>query len=202
MTKGWITVCFAFAAVSAGPAYADMYTWVDKDGITHVSNLAPPSDVRVTKVARTAPRDPAREAGLGEMRALRERVDELSKEVAQSRNDALPPPYAPAPAMAFVPPAASPAPTVVVTVINQPAQPAQSDFAPSACDYTFGGCGSYFPYFPGYAYYAPPIQRGFHRPHHHRKWGATPTRQGQGALIPPLIPYPTSTHSAPGRRLG
>ena len=62
------------------------------------------------------------------------------------------------------------------------------------CDYTFGGCGAYF---PGYAYYAPPF-RGFHKPQHHRKWATTPTRQG--SLIPPLIPYPT--HPIGGRKLG
>ena len=89
MSRRWITVCFALAAAAAGPALADIFTWVDKDGITHVSNLPPPEDVRVTKVARAAPQGPrpraaAREAARpAEMRALRERVDELSKEVEQ-----------------------------------------------------------------------------------------------------------------------
>jgi len=193
VSRRWIAVLWALAA--AAPAYADIFTWVDKDGITNVSNMPPPEDVRVTKVARTAPRDAARDAAArqSEMRALRERVDELSKEVELSRNDGMPPPYAPAPVMAFSPPAAPPAPTVVVTVINQPAQPQQPEIAPSACDYTLGGCGSYF---PGYTYYAPPYQRGFHKPY--RKWAATPTRQG--ALIPPLIPY--TMHPVGGRRLG
>ena len=203
MSRRWIAVCFAWAA-AASPALADMFTWVDKTGITHVSNLPPPDDVRVTKVARAAPKDPAREAAreaarIAEMRALRERVDELSKEVEQARD--VPPPYAAAPLMAFAPPAA-PAPTVVVTVINQPSQP---EAAPSQCDYTLGGCGvGFFPgyagFFPGYANYGPPFQRGSHRPHHHRKWAATPTRQG--SLIPPLIPYPATTHPTGGRRLG
>jgi hypothetical protein len=198
MSRRWITVCFALAAAAAGPAMADIYTWVDKDGVTHVSNVQPPEDVRVTKVARAAPKDPAREAAareaarLSEVRALRERVDELSKEVEHSR-DATPPPYAAAPVMAFAPPA--PAPTVVVTVINQPAQ--QPEFAPSGCDYTLGSCGVGF--FPAYPYYAPPFQRGFHKPHH-RKW-ATPTRQSFG-IPPPLIPYPATTRSGGGRRVG
>ena len=199
VSRRWITVCLALAAAAAGPAYADIYTWVDKDGVTHVSNVPPPEDVRVTKVARAAPKDPARVAAaresarLAEMRALRERVDELSKEVEHSR-DAMPPPYAAAPAMAFAPPAAAPAPTVVVTVINQPAP--QPEVVPSGCDYTLGSCGVGF--FPGYTYYAPPFQRGFHKPH--RKW-ATPTRQSFG-IPPPLIPYPVTTHSPGGRRLG
>jgi hypothetical protein len=194
-----VTACFALAA--AAPAYADMFTWVDKDGVTNISNEPPPEGVRVTRVVRSAPKDAAREAAardaarMTEMRALRDRVEDLTKEVEMSRREAMPPPYAPAPAMAFAPPPA--APTVVVTVINQPAQ---SEPAPAACDLGYG-CGLGLGFFPGYTYYAPvgPYQRGFHKPH--RKWAATPTRQGSGSLIPPLIPYPT-TQISPGRRLG
>ena len=51
----------------------------------------------------------------------------------------LPPPYAAAPAMAFAPPAA-PAPTVVVTVINQPRRSPKS--ATLGVRFTFGGCGA------------------------------------------------------------
>jgi hypothetical protein len=203
MDGHWLmtSVVLALATgMTAGAARADIFTWVDKDGITNVSNEAPPEGVRVSKVVRTAPKDPAREAAArqAEVRALHARVDELSKEVEQSRNDALPPPYAAPPAMAFVPPA-PPAPTVVVTVFNQPAQ--QPEVAPAAgCDYTFGGCGVGF--FPGYAYYLPASQRGFHRPH--RKWSGapmpSPTRAG--ALIPPLIPYPAAPMGVGGRRLG
>jgi Domain of unknown function (DUF4124) len=188
-----VTVCFALAAVATGPACADIFTWVDKNGVTNVSNEPPPEGVRVTKVVRSAPKDAAREAAArtAEMRALRDRVEDLTKEVEQTRHDAMPPPYAPAPAMAYAPPPA--APTVVVTVINQPAQP---EPAPAACDLGYG-CGLGF--FPGYTYYAPvaPYQRGFHKPY--RRWAGTPMRQG--SLIPPLIPYP-ATHSSPGRRLG
>jgi hypothetical protein len=191
-----VAVCLALAA-AAGPAYADMFTWVDKNGVTNVSNEPPPEGVRVTKVARSAPKDAGREAAqrdaarTAEMRALRDRVDDLTKEVEQSRQEAMPPPYAPAPVMAYAPPPA--APTVVVTVINQPAQ---SEPAPAACDLGYG-CGLGF--FPGYAYYAPvaPFHRGFHKPH--RKWASTPMRQG--SLFPPLVPYPP-THSPPGRRVG
>jgi hypothetical protein len=200
MNGRWMMVCFVLAAAT-GPAHADMYTWVDKDGTTNVSNVPPPEDVRVTKVARTAPKDPAREAAArqAEMRALRDRVDELSKEVEQSRTAGIPPPDAPAPVLAYAPPAA-PAPTVVVTVVNQPAQAAQPEYAPSGCDYTLGGCGAFF---PGYVYYAPPFQRGFHKPQHHRN-RATPTRQTYWTpqpLIPPLIPHPVKS-PASSRRLG
>jgi hypothetical protein len=84
-----VTACFALAA--AAPAYADMFTWVDKDGVTNISNEPPPEGVRVTKVVRSAPKDAAREAAardaarMTEMRALRDRVDDLTKEVEQSR---------------------------------------------------------------------------------------------------------------------
>ena len=200
MTGQWMTVGMALVlAAAAGTARADMYTWVDKNGITNVSNVAPPEDVRVTKVARAAPKDPAREAAareaarLAEMQALRERVDELAKEVEHSRTDALPPPYAAPPAVAFAPPA--PAPTVVVTVINQPAQPEVTN---AGCDLAFGGCGAGF--FPGYTYYAPPNQRGFHKPHRGKWPTATPTRQNW-QIPPPLIPPPT-TQFIRGRRLG
>ena len=96
-----VTVCFALAA-AAGPACADIFTWVDKNGVTNVSNEPPPEGVRVTKVVRSAPKDAAREAAArtAEMRALRDRVEDLTKEVEQARHDAMPPPYAPVPAMA------------------------------------------------------------------------------------------------------
>ena len=182
-------------AMAASPAGADIYTWVDKDGTTNVSNVPPPENVRVTKVSHTAPRDPAREAAareaarLAEVRALRDRVDELSKEVEHSR-DAFPPPYAAAPVMAYAP---APAPTVVVTVINQPAQPEATN---AGCDLAFGGCGVGF--FPGYGYYAPPYQRGFHKPGRNRP-AQLPARQNW-QLVPPLIPPPAMHVS--GRRSG
>jgi len=184
-------------AMAAGAAHADMYTWVDKDGITNVSNVAPPEDVRVTKVARSAPKDAAREAAareaarLAEVRALRDRVDELAKEVERS-HDGFPPPYAAAPMIAAAPP--PPAPTVVVTVINQPAQP---DVSSAGCDGSFGGCGGGF--FPGYTYYAPTFPRGFHKPN--RKWPTQLPARQNWQLVPPLIPAP-ATHAVSGRRLG
>ena len=201
MRGQWMAVGVALGlAAAAGVARADMYTWVDKEGITNVSNVAPPEDVRVTKVARAAPKDPAREAAareaarLVEMRALRDRVDELSKEVEHSRSDAFPPPYAPPPAMAFAP--SPPVPTVVVTVINQP--PAQAEATNAGCDASFGGCGVGF--FPGYTYYAPPYQRGFHKPHR-GKWPTTTPARQNWQIPPPLIPSPT-TQVIGGRRLG
>jgi hypothetical protein len=203
MKGRWIMVGFALAALTS-PAHADIYTWVDKDGITNVSNLPPPADVRVTKVARASPKDPAREAAArqAEMRALRERVDQLSSEVEQSRSAGMPPPDAPPPVMAYAP--APPAPTVVVTVVNQPAQPAQPDYASSGCDYTLGGCGFYF---PGYTYVVPSFPRGVHKPQNHRH-RTMPARRTFGLtqplaspLIPPLIPHPVSQQPT-GRRLG
>jgi hypothetical protein len=201
MDGRWIVAGFVLA-VAAGPARADIYTWVDKDGITNVSNLPPPDDVRVTKVARAAPKDPAREAAArqAEMRALRERVDELSKEVEEARSTGMPPPDAPAPVMAYAP-APAPAPTVVVTVVNQ--QPAQPEYVSSGCDY-LGGCGLLF---PGYTYVVPSAPRGFHKPQHHRH-RAKPARQNVGIMQPlgspvaPLIPSPARVKQPTGRRLG
>jgi hypothetical protein len=196
MVRLLVTAGIVLTLAAGGSARADIYTWVDKNGITNVSNEAPPDGVRVAKVVRTAPKDPAREAAArqAEVRALRDRVDELAKEIEQARD--VPPPYAAAPVMAFAPPSPPPAPTVVVTVINQPLQAEQ----PAAgCDYGLGTCGvGFFPgYLPGYTYYAPAHHRGFHRPH--RKWAAP---RGQGSLIPPLIPYPPMSHPLGGRRLG
>ena len=194
MSRHLVLAGMIAALAAAGAAQADIYTWVDKDGITNVSNEPPPEGVHVKKVVRTAPKDAAREAAIrqAELRALRDRVDELSKEVEHARD--VPPPFAAAPVMAYAPPPAPPAPTVVVTVINQPAQAEQA--APPGCDYTLGTCGIGF--LPGYAYYAPPYHRGFHKPHRNR-W-ATPIRQG--SLIPPLIPLPAPTQPLGGRRLG
>lgn len=196
-----IGVALAFAA-AMGPAHADIYTWVGKNGEINISNLPPPEGTKVTSVSRASPKDAAREAAAreaarqAEVRALSERVEQLSAEVEQSRSASIPPPYAAPPAMAFAPPA--PAPTFVVNVINQPAQ---SEPAPAACDNGYGyGCGVGLGFFPGYTYYAPAFQRGWNKPH--RKWaGPMPTPIRSGQLIPPLIPYPT-THPIGGRRLG
>ena len=75
------------------PAYADIFTWLDASGVVNVSNLAPPENVRVTKVIHasapktTAPadavRDPARDS---EVQALTECVRELEDQVALSRS--------------------------------------------------------------------------------------------------------------------
>ena len=86
--------------------------------------------------------------------------------------------------------------TVVVTVINQP--PAQAEATNAGCDASFGGCGVGF--FPGYTYYAPPYQRGFHKPHR-GKWPTTTPARQNWQIPPPLIPSPT-TQVIGGRRLG
>jgi hypothetical protein len=59
-----------------------------------------------------------------------------------------------------------------------------------------GGVG----FFPGYTYYAPPYQRGFHKPHRGKWPTATPTRPNW-QIPPPLIPLPT-TQLIRARRLG
>lgn len=195
-----VAIGFVFAA-AVPPAHADIYTWVDKKGVVNVSNLPPPDDVKVTSVARAAPKDAAREAAQreaarqAEVRVLSERVEQLKAEVDQSRREAsMPPPYAPPP-VAYMPPPAYP--PIIINMASATSQPA----APGGCDGYYGDCG--FAAWPGYygfgsfgnivpTYVIPP--RGGKA---HRRWGPQgPPDRGQ--LIPPLIPTPR----APGGRMG
>lgn len=182
------TVSTAFAGVLAGAlgiacAHADIYTWVDKKGITNVSNLPPPEGVRLTNVSHTPPMDAAREAAAreasrqAELRILNVRLQQLEDQLEQARRE---PPiaYAPPPMLVVAP--AAPA-SYIVNVLPAPAP---TDAAgPAGCDYSFGGCG--FGVWPGY-YYAPgivPVRGG----KSHRRYGASQTYT---PLVPPLIPMP------------
>ena len=84
--------------VVATCAHADIYTWVDQEGMVNVSNLAPPEGVRVTKVTREiapAPasmvaqrNDLAREAARdAELQALNARVAQLQDEVDRATRE-------------------------------------------------------------------------------------------------------------------
>ena len=173
-----------FAGVLAGTlgiacAHADIYTWVDKKGITNVSNLPPPEGVSLTSVSHTPPKDPVREAASqqAELRILNERLQQLQDQLEQTRRE---PPiaYAPPPMIVVAPPAPA---SYIVNVLSAPA-PAYPP-GPAGCDYSFGDCG--FGVWPGY-YYAPgvfPVRGG----KNHRRYGPSP---GNGHLIPPLIPLP------------
>jgi hypothetical protein len=178
---------------AGAPAFADIYTWVEKDGTTHVSNLAPPQDARVLRVSRTAPPDPERDAALreatrqAEVRALDERLRQVSMELEESRRQPPPPPVvviAPPPPAYYAPP---PAPTIVNVVTPQ---------GPSGCDYGWGDCG--FGLWPYYAVTYPsyPGNTWFGRGGKHPRKGPMPhsytTRYNH--LIPPLVPPPPMRH--------
>ena len=181
----------AVVAVLAGTlgiacAHADIYTWVDRNGVTNVSNLPPPEGVRLTNVSHAPPRDAAREAAAreasqqAELRILNERLAQLQDQIEQARRE--PPVAYPPPPMLVVAPQA-PA-SYIVNVLSAPA-PSYPQ-GPAACDYSFGDCG--FGVWPGY-YYAPgvfPIRAG----KNNRRFGPS---QGNGHLIPPLIPLPQPT---------
>lgn len=131
-------------ALAAAPAYADIYTWVDANGVTNVSNLAPPANSRIDNVTveRTPPSssraDAAREAARqAELQALSDRVRQLESEAqaVQAAPAAAPvqpivvaPVYVPMPVVApMVAPMAAP---------YVPTPPLQA----SACDPTWFGC--------------------------------------------------------------
>jgi Domain of unknown function (DUF4124) len=163
---------------------ADVYTWVDATGATHVSNLPPPEGVRTANVTRAAPKDPAREAAFreaareAEMRALNERVEQLQAEVERSRREAqqlvsTPPiQYAPAPAAPYVIVVSAPPPAYPQPAYPQPA---------SGCDYSWGNCG--FGFWPGYYPTSVVVVRDrhfrHHRPIHGGRHDPWPVRTGK-----------------------
>jgi hypothetical protein len=174
--------------LAAAPALADIFTWVDKGGLTHVSNLPPPEDARVLRVSRAAPRDPEREAAMreaqqqAEVRALDERMRLMAMELEESRRQPPPPPVivvAP-PAVYYAPP---PAP-VIVNVVSPPAPD---------CAYGWGDCGvgswgAYPVFYPSY-----PVNTWFGRGGKGHRKGVTPHGYGNTKydyMIPPLVPPP------------
>jgi len=187
------------AAVALGvpAARADIYTWVDKKGLTNVSNLPPPEGARVTNVSRAAPKDAAREAAAREaarqveLRALNDRVQQLTDQVEQQRREPVALAYAPPP----VPYAPPPAPYVVN--IMQPAAPSYA--AAPGCDYAWGDCGGGFGFgaWPGY-YGATTVIVGGRGKNFHR--GGTNNNPVYGPLIPPLVSPQSSLRSGPPHR--
>jgi len=155
----------------ASPARADIYTWIDASGRTNVSNLDPPSDVKVTSVIKSGPvksetrSDALRDA---EVQALAERVRQLQDEVEQARREP-----APVPVQYQYPPAP---PIVQYISVPQPA-PMQyaDDSAPQyayGCDPSWASCalGWYPGFYPAGVVVlgAPNFRRGFpNRGGHH-----------------------------------
>ena len=99
-----LVFALAFGLAACG-AQADIYTWVDAKGTVNMSNVAPPEDVRVTKVTHDSPpmvlppRDLAAEAARqAEVQVLAVRVMQLEYEAEFSRRQiAAMPAYAPTP---------------------------------------------------------------------------------------------------------
>jgi hypothetical protein len=137
--------------VQSPVARADVYTWVDSDGRTNVSNLAPPTGVRIRSVVREKPAIAAdiaaREARQrAELAALEEQVRSLQAHVEATR----PPRVAEQPA----------APVVYNIITVSPSPAAAPDFAAAPVVYadatpppTYGcvpswaGCATWWPGF-------------------------------------------------------
>ena len=188
-TRTLVLLAATMAALAAASAQADIYTWVDKKGVTNVSNLPPPEDARVTNVSRAAPKDPAREAAAreashqAELRAVNERLAQLQEQFEQTRRE---PPlaYPPPPPIVVVAP---PAPPSIINVMSAPA-PSYGSYG-SGCDFAFGDCG-----FGGWCARLLRARNDRRtrqrRGKAHRRYGSPP--QGGWPLVPPLMPMPQS----------
>src|SRR5919108_3497779 len=83
-----MTAALLFASTGA---QADIYNWIDASGSLNVSNIAPPEDVRVTKVVHEAPKSASRDAAAEaarttQLQALNERVGQLERELQAARS--------------------------------------------------------------------------------------------------------------------
>lgn len=162
------------SAMIVQPAYADVYTWVDRSGSINVSNLAPPDGAHVTNVIHASPEEiAAREAAVreaarqAEVQALAERVRQLEGEVHLA---SLPPPplvqYRAAPQPPMVQYIADPTPPAMQ--YNPYAAPA----ANYGCDASSIDCGSWgsYGFYPGFYPASVILLRvpSFRRPQPHR----------------------------------
>ncbi len=162
----------AMPAVALSPvAHAEIYTWVDAQGRTNISNLAPPDGARVTKVVREAPPNPyndaAREAAQkAEMEALAQRIDQLQNALQIAARQPPPPPQ----------------PQVIVVPMAAPAQYVpEPQPAPQVPDCSYGwSCNGWwnpgFPPFVSYVYVPVPSRNRF--PSHHVGPGGRGDRGG------------------------
>jgi hypothetical protein len=191
---GWTTTMFgrAHAAVLiaiAGTmyplsAFADMYVWTDKAGVTNVSNLPPPEGTRIQSVTYAAPKDAAQEAAFreamrqAEMRALNERVQQLQAAVEQARRD----PPAPTIVVAQAPAPPPPAPQVIV--VSPPPAPVYPQPVAAGCDFSWPyNCG--FGFWPGFYPTTVVVRDSHFRHHRHPIHHARPRH---GLNTPPIVP--------------
>jgi hypothetical protein len=172
-------VAAAFAPLNAA---AEIYGWVDPSGAVTYSNLPPPKNARVIDVIQeTPPPTPQAQAAAeaahqSEMRALNERVQQLERELQQTRWQAPPAPSYPASA----PPSYGPPPGYAPTASYGP-----------GCDPEFLDCDSWagpvyysvgLPYWGFRHHHDHDHDRGSHRfPH---PGGGGPHFVGTGARAP------------------
>jgi hypothetical protein len=161
----------ALLAFALSPvARAEIYTWVDAQGRTNISNLAPPDGARVTKVVHEAPPNPyndaARDAAQkAELESLAQRVDQLQIAL---QNAARQPPPQPPPQFIVVPAAAP------VQYVSEP------EPAPQVQDCSYGWtCNGWWnPGFPPFVSYVYVPQARVRNPAHFNGHGGRGDRGG------------------------
>ena len=165
-TGAQLTLSAVVGVLAPSVANADIYAWVGPSGDVTYSNLPPPKNARVFAVIEeTAPPTAQQQAALdaahqAEMRALNDRVQQLEREMQQSRWQAEAPlPYPAGAAPAYPPP---PPPSYA-----------------SGCDYDFMDCDLLGP--PVYYTAGVPLwwgfrghREGFHQGFHHFPHGSRP----------------------------
>jgi len=92
------TVGAVVFALAAAPAAADLYRWVDAQGVVNYSNVPPPQSVKAKRIAETEPTVsviPPREDRAERLQAAREaallrRIEQLEEELAALRSTPAP----------------------------------------------------------------------------------------------------------------
>ena len=167
-----------FAGAILQPAYADIYTWTDKNGSVNISNLPPPEGVLVTKTVResaprvVAPTDPAGDSTRqAEVQALAERVRQLEGELAVTQSQM------PTPVMYQAMP---PTPVIQYFVDAGSTQVQYNSVGQGGCGAGWADCGIGWNtgFFPGVVFVTTPSFRRF------------PPRVGHPAPAPPMMRGP------------
>ncbi len=160
-TGAQLTLSAVVGVLAPSVANAEIYAWVDPSGDVTYSNLPPPKNARVFAVIEeSAPPTPQQQAATeaahqAEMRALNDRVQQLERELQQSRWEADEPEPYPSAAPAYPPP-------------PPPSYTAGCDFDYMDCDllgppvyYTAG-----VPLWWGFRGHRDGFHQGFHHFHH------------------------------------
>lgn len=184
----WGAPLLLAGCLAASPASADIFTWIDAAGTTHVSNVSPPAGVRILGTTHENPAAIARAEALhkaeqdAQVRALSDRVAELQRAVEQAERT-------PPPAVYAAPPAYAPAPAQF-TVTTVPAAPPEDIAPPYTLGCAWAGCPLGF-------YPAPIIvvSRGFdgRRGFAHRRHASAFAGPRHRFVTPPRFGPPAST---------